>query len=209
MHLLTSTTSQVIATLKFPQSGVTVPAEKPTLISLTWIWLSLCRGGRGGWQHYRHSPPHQSPCSKGKPHTIWEVEIFNHSLTEQSTRFTSPLLCTEAFQAVLSVKHQLLPGTTSRQRPLMHIRRIQAQKGQWRWRWGGEDSSGIFRNSSMVKRHLPTCYTLSVYVPQRLLDHSHLNSGQSTAMNPYVRSRFYRSAEAEQKEKVQVSFYLV
>lgn len=36
---------------------------------------------------------------------------------------------------------------------------------------------------------------------------SHLSSGQSTAVNPCVHSKFYRSAEAEQKEKVRAICY--
>ena len=47
---------------------------------------------------------------------------------------------------------------------LMHIR-IQAQKGQCHWEQEGEDSSGIFRNSFMFKKHMHTCYMLCVYIP--------------------------------------------
>lgn len=43
--------------------------------------------------------------------------------------------------------------------------------------------------------------------PPKPHDNSHLSFGQSTAMNPCAHSEFYRSAEAGQKEKVQVICY--
>lgn len=46
---------------------------------------------------------------------------------------------------------------------------------------------------------------LSIY--QKAARRPHLSSAQSTAMNPCAHSKFYRSAEAEQKEKVQVICY--
>lgn len=103
VHLLLCTTCQVTATVKFPHhdSRVTMPADKCMLLRLTWMWLSCC-GGQD--DNIKHIHPHQFSYSKGKPHNILEVEIFNLSLIEQSIRFSSPLLCTDAFQALLFCK---------------------------------------------------------------------------------------------------------
>lgn len=99
------------------------------------------------------------------------------------------------------VKQQQLPGVISQQRPLTrHTRRIQHRRNS-DIEGEEEDSSGIFRDEHTHTHTLP----LSIHIPKRLQDKSHLSSGQSTAGNPCVHSKSYRSAGAEQREKVQVS----
>ena len=80
-------------------------------------------------KHTHTHPPHQFSYSKGKPHNILQVEIFNLSLTGQSIRFASPLVRTDTFQAVLFSETLAVARNYFSAEALMHIRRIQAQKG--------------------------------------------------------------------------------
>lgn len=79
---------------------VTPPADQCRLLHLTWMWLPVLR--EGGMTTFKtHTSPHQFSCTTGKPHALLEVELFNISLTEWIIRFSSTLLCTDAFQGGL------------------------------------------------------------------------------------------------------------
>lgn len=198
-HLQLCITSQVIATVSFPYSKVTPPAHQCILLCLTWIWVP-CSERK---MITLHTPPHQFSSSIGKLRNISQAEIFNFTWIGQSMRFSSPLLCTDAFQAVLFcearavAKNSFSPeavnahqeNSTTEGTVEMKVRRLLRD----------------FQEFIYVQKCSHKCYMLSAYIPKTLQHNSHLSSGQSTATNPCARSRFYRSAEAEQKEMVQVT----
>lgn len=74
-HLQLCITSQIIATVKFPYSKVTTPADKCILLCLTWIWLSFLGGKMITLHTHTHSLTN-FPNQKGNSTTFQKLKYL-------------------------------------------------------------------------------------------------------------------------------------